>query len=164
MLNIKSRTKKKKGNASILTFVQMVIIVFVFAFTLDLIVVANQYMFNSRLTNEVARQIAIQSGIERSTPQYFPGGNDAYATTREILNKLEDAYGEEGIEEFHLSVNGVEITPTTSLSVDKGEKLIVEVAMGYKWTSTQVFMPNLEDARYLTSKKVVYGEYHDPTK
>ena len=62
----------KKGSLAIMEVVNIIIIVLIFATLVNLIIISTQYLHLSKIGNEVARTIAVQSGLRTSTPANYP--------------------------------------------------------------------------------------------
>lgn len=160
MRNIKAKfLKTNKGNAAIITLIKAMFLLIAFAVTFDLVLISMQYVEVSRQTNVLARQIAIQSGLESSTPKGFPGSGDAYTTTPEMLSKLNESKASENWKRFNFYVDGVKVSDgTESIKKEKGESIKVTLEVYYDWYLTRIFIPKAKD-KMIRSTKTVFGEF-----
>lgn len=152
---------EKRGDTSIIFFIKMIFLILLFAVTLDLILISLQHVQVSRMTNNIARQIAIQSGVEASAPKGFPGSEEAYLSTGEVIDGLNKFTAKKHLFNYSLTVNGVNVGEVSHITVKKGEALTVTFTAYYDWYMTKIFVKNLVDKR-IVSTKIVFGEFdHD---
>lgn len=150
----------RKGSITIMEVVNILIIVLIIAMLTDLILISTQYLHLSKLGNEVARTIAIQSGLQTSTPANYPGGDNGYYTTKEIFNFLDKNMQKSNFENYYLKINGTLMSPSISKYVDYKDKINVEIAGEYKWSFLNKFIPGLsKKEHFIVAKKTVYAEY-----
>lgn len=163
---LRKRKKEKnseaqKGSAAIMEVVTILIIVLAFAMLTDLILISTQHLHLAKIGNEVARTIAIQSGVRTSTPANYPGGSASYYTSQELLDFLNQRMQESGFASFYLEVNGTRISSSTSRTFDYRDRIRVELGGEYEWVLLRAFLPNLADRQhYIVTQKTVYAEYH----
>lgn len=140
--------------------VNILIVVIIFAVLFDLILISTQYLHLSKIGNQVARTVAVQSGLKSSTPSNYPGGNQGYYTTSEIYNFLDENMKESNFEAYYLEINNTLMSRLSSKVLDYKDVITVELSAEFKWMLLGNFIPGLSaDEHYITVKKVVYAEY-----
>lgn len=155
---IKYKKNKNKGSMMIMHVIEILIVVMVLAFLLDLIVITSQFVYMSRIGNEIARTIAIQSGVETRTPKNYPGGDAAYFTTSEIENYLQDSFKSVHMGEYRLKINNRDLRNNASFRFNKAEPITVELTGSFKWNFIR-FIPGVGKAKELKVSKTVFSEY-----
>jgi hypothetical protein len=150
----------KKGSLAIMEVVNIIIIVLIFATLVNLIIISTQYLHLSKIGNEVARTIAVQSGLRTSTPANYPGGSKGYYTTSEMFDYLSKNLEASHFEDYYLIINGTKMTPTKSITFDYKDPIEIELAAEYKWIALDAFIPGLSNReQFIVVNKTVYAEY-----
>lgn len=164
---------KDERGATLLEYVigLLMFVVFV-AFSLDILFVATRYHLMGREVNDIARALSVQSGTTAEVPYGFPGGDDAYLTSSEILNRItktaravgfEDHEWELYLEETDANGNVVRsgvLTEKSNFPVDYLNKITVHFRGTYRWSNSAASgIPGIGRERTMSIKRVVMAEY-----
>lgn len=168
---VRQKLKNKKGSILIEYAIGLLMLVIFVGFTLDMILIGHKYYYIGEEMANVARVLSVQSGSETKTPVGFPGGNTAYQTSSEILerlNKVTDAAGfkngewELYIEEINdkgqVIRSGV-LTPDTNFEATHLNKIAVEFRGKYQWKAISAVVPGADKDRTLKIKRIAMAEY-----
>lgn len=169
---IKNRVRNERG-AMLLEYVigLLMFVVFV-AFCLDILFIATRYHLIGREVNDIARALSVQSGTTIETPYGFPGGDEAYLTSSEIIDRItktaravgfEDGNWELYVEEVDANGNvlrsGV-LTPESNFPVDYLNKIRVHFRGTYRWSNSAASgIPGINRDRKMSIERVVMAEY-----
>lgn len=145
--------KNKKGSSAIEVTIGLLVFILMFGFFYDLTIITWKFVVTTQVANSMSRVLAIQGGVMPYTPANFPGGDKAYITSEELVeNVREQLEGKANIENYTVTINGVELDEGTNLSIDYGQKIVVEVTSYYDWDIFSDFLPF---GSYLSGKKIV---------
>lgn len=170
MKNIKQKLKEKKGISTLEFAVSLLVFIMIFSFLFDFFFIAYRQHQVSRITSDLVREIAIQSGLESTTPSNYPGGPDNYVTVSEAYNALSKQMQDLGVTNFSAKVtmeNRGNGTNYISFDLSPGEsgyrtdyrgEISLEVHYTHKWGAWRSFIPFIQDAER-TITRVGYGEY-----
>lgn len=151
----------KRGSLVIMEIVTLLIIVLVFAAFADLVLISIKYLYVSKLANDVARTVAVQSGLRTTAPANYPGGARGYHNTGQVLNFLSNNLAGTGVTNFTLALDGTIMTSNRSRTYAYKDRIRVYLTAHYEWRMLQNFIPILRNrAHRITVEKTVYAEYH----
>lgn len=139
--------------------IHIFIAILIFAMLADLVVISWQYVGVTRASNELARTVGIQSGVERMTPSNYPGGSQAYYTSSELVAYFDDKADSLGLVNPSIKINGRTLSGGTSIMSDYREDIEVVTTSRYQWAFLGKFIPIMKDKRVIVVNKIVYGEY-----
>lgn len=172
---IKNKTikllKNKKGMSTLDFIINVFILLMLFAFLMDLFVIAYRQYQVTHLTNDVIRVISKQGGVARNTPYNFPGGNENYLTKSEFEQLMKNRLEGMKITNYKISLSKKNTgSPSgeytlhypnysqTDFNVDYQEYIKLEVKYEYKWSLISSFLPIPLKGEFV-STKIGYSEY-----
>ena len=156
------KLKDKRGSIAIMEVIHILIAVIIFAMLADLVVISWQYVGITRATNELARTVGIQSGVERSTPTNYPGGPTAYYTSSELVDYFEDKADDLGFKSTTIEINDRRLSGSVSIMSDYRQDIEVRTVSEYEWKFLGNFIPFLRDGRTIVVNKIVFGSINEP--
>lgn len=87
--NIKKKLANRKGMSTIEFAISLMVFIMLFSYVFDLCLITYKQYAVAEQATQMARQIAKQSGVEKTTPYNFPGKGDNYYTMPELYNIME---------------------------------------------------------------------------
>lgn len=164
--------QNKKGMFSIEYAITLMIFLMILTFTLDFAVISVKRNSMSQFSQTVVRQVRVQSGLERTMPDNFPGTESTYATTDQIrdafFNKLQglglDSDGAEMVIEG-INTSGSNQTWTISegslpnVLLDYQSPFTVKLTFKYRWGFFSSFMTSDPEKKF-TVKSTGITEYN----
>ena len=168
---LKERSKSKKG-ASVLEFAfGLLTFVLLFAFTVDVVMIATKQNTVSQTANQVVRQIAIQGGVKPNAPKNYPGGNQAYMDSREMTSMMRERMNDTGIGNSDWSMKIVAFNPSgqpvksqglsngTNIEVDYQDMFEFEITYKYNWIIMGQLLPPMKEKITSVQKRSSVSEY-----
>jgi len=149
----------------------LMFVVFV-AFCLDLLGIAARHQLIGQEIGYIARILSVQSGTTAETPHGFPGGERAYLTSSEILDRMEkvakaagfrDGEWELYVEETDANGNVVQsgvLTDKSNFQCDYLNKISVQFRGSYRWGNSAVSgIPGIHRKQQMNVERIVMAEY-----
>lgn len=145
---VKELIKDKKGSSVIEFAMGLLLFVTFVAFVVDLLLVGGKRFNVGQEATDISRTLAKQGGVMSVTPEGYPGGDTAYLTSTEMLQKIEKRMKRSGLGEYGDGVwfvtltefdnEGNEIrsgrlTPNTNFKVDYMNSMDVKISASYRW-------------------------------
>lgn len=169
---LKEMLQNKKGMFSIEYAITLMIFLMILTFTLDFAVISVKRNSMSQFSQTVVRQVRVQSGLERTMPDNFPGTESTYVTTDQIrdafFNKLQglglDSDGAEMVIEG-INTSGSKQTWTISegslpnVLLDYQSPFTVKLTFKYRWGFFSSFMTSDPEKKF-TVKSTGITEYN----
>lgn len=168
---IKKKMKEKKGSAFIEYTVGLLMLVVFVGFSLDLITIANKHFFISSEMSKVARTLSVQSGVQQYTPNGFPGGDESYKSSSELLEEIREEASTVGFKDDEWEVHYKEInhsgnvvkegvlTNETEFNVDYLNKISVTFIGKYDWNLIDSMVPVGEKDHKMTISRMSMAEF-----
>ncbi|HCL4480276.1 TPA: hypothetical protein N2D99_002364 [Clostridium botulinum] len=167
MKKILRKLKDKKGSAMIEYCIGLFILVIFICFLTDVIIIAQKQFIVSQQANTLSRQLGIQGGIRTSAPIGYPGGERAYADSREVFDKLNKnfsnaglknsewdiilvAYDKYGNESYRTNLND-----RTIFTVDYRGSMNINITYKYKWSIWGQIVPGLKEQTRTTNRHTI---------
>lgn len=169
--NMKKRLSNDKGSAVIEFAIGLMIFVILVSFTVDLLLVGSKRFNIGQEATDISRILAKQGGVLKETPEGYPGGDEAYLNTNEMLAKIEDRMLGSGLGTYNEGIwsvtlteydtNGNQIrtgtlTPETHFDVDYMHSMDVRINASYSWKLMNVIFGRDSE----TSKSNVGAKRH----
>ena len=164
MLNkIKKKLANQKGMSTIEFAISLMVFIMLFSYIFDLCLITYKQYAVAEQATQMARQIAKQSGVERTTPFNFPGGDENYYTMTELYDIMNRKMGNLNIPEsdWNVRVSVVDKSQpsqsqkrtillqknpgqnTPNLRTNYRDPISVEVTYDYSWGLWSQFIPGI---------------------
>jgi|HigsolmetaAR206D_1030411.scaffolds.fasta_scaffold00003_140 hypothetical protein len=169
---LKQRLKDESGSMLIEYVLGGLMFVVFVAFCLDLLGIATRHHLIGQEMNTIARTLSVQSGTTAETPHGFPGGDQAYFTSSEILDRMKkvahaagfrDGEWELYLEETDANGNVVRsgvLTDKSNFQCDYLDKISIQFRGTYQWgNSIASGIPGISEKRYMNVERIVMAEY-----
>ena len=171
---IRKKLKETKGISSLEFVIGFLIFVILFSFLFDFFFIAYRQHQVSRLTTDITREIAIQSGIKNKTPTNYPGGDKNYITTAEAYDTISKYMNAIGVKDYTVTVSLKDRNSSTSTAktfiltrdiggynTDYRGEVSVSINYKFKWGLWRSFVPTIQEGER-TVTRTAFGEYkHD---
>src|SRR5690625_2761867 len=119
-MNLKLKLKDSKGSMFIEYTIGLLLLVVFVAFCVDVILIGHKHYYIGEELGTIARTLSVQSGAEITTPTGFPGGEEAYRTSGEIIDRMEVIANAAGFDESEWSLYVLETNHNGDV-VQRGE-------------------------------------------
>lgn len=134
--------KSKKGFSSIEIAIGAMVFLIAVCGLVDLTSVLRKLNTMSVQSSYIARTVGRQGGIRPSTPTNYDAGD--YVTSSELYNNVKKSFNMSGVPDtmWTATVNGVTLTPTTSLPIiTYGTDIPIKITIKYNWGLISNFIP-----------------------
>lgn len=170
---IKQKIKERKGSSTIDFVISLLIFIILFSFVFDFFFIAYRQHQVSRLTTDVTRVVALQSGVLPKAPRNYPGGEMNYYAIDDldtgILRYMEDL----GITNYKVTISMQDRNSNSSpvksfvlsssssgYNTDYRGEITVTIEYNFKRGIWRNLFPIADGHRVVT--RTGYGEYkHD---
>lgn len=169
---LKEHLSETAGFTIIEYVIGMLVFVVFIAFCLDILFIATRYHIIGQEVGYVARMLSVQSGTTVETPHGFPGGERAYLSSGEIVDRIgrvaqrmgfEDGEWELYVEEKDPNGNVIRsglLTEESHFPVDYLNRITVRFTGTYRWkNSLASSIPGINRERYMNIERVVMAEF-----
>ena len=162
MIKILNKNKNNKGSLAIEIVMGCLIFLILLCFLTDIAILTWKFNVISQTNTYLARTIGIQSGVKSSTPDNYPGGSIAYATSSEIYENISKNLNSAGIPDnmFEVRIGGVKFTRNSNITFDYQKFISTEIIVNYKWDMISNFIPG-NITNKISSKRSVVSEYKE---
>lgn len=145
---LQHKVQEKKGSAVIEFAIGLMIFVILVSFTVDLLLVGSKRFNIGQEATDVARVLAKQGGVLKTTPDGYPGGDEAYLNASEMLAQVERRMQSSGLGSYDEGIWSVTLTeydtngnqirtgtlsPDTHFDVDYMHSMDVRINASYSW-------------------------------
>lgn len=172
--NIKQKLDNSKGSSTLDLVIGFLIFIILFSFLFDFFFIAYKQHQVSRLTTDITREIAIQSGLKLTTPANYPGGAKNYITTTEAYNTIADYMSKIGVTDYTVTISLKDRNSNSSTrktfvltnnhggyNTDYRGEISVTIEYNFKWGIWKSFVPGIKEGHRIVTR-TAYGEYkHD---
>lgn len=180
MLNkIKKKLANQKGMSTIEFAISLMVFIMLFSYIFDLCLITYKQYAVAEQATQMARQIAKQSGVERTTPFNFPGGAENYYTVSELYSIMERKMGNLNIpnSDWTVKVSTVDKSQpsqmqnknlilvknpganTPNLRTNYRDPISVEVTYNYTWGLWSQFIPGIAKGTTVVERSS-FSEYN----
>ena len=168
---LKRKSKSKKGSSVLEFAFGLLTFVLLAAFVVDIIVVTNKQYTVSQTANQIVRQMSVQGGVKPSAPIGYPGGNQAYMDSREMLAYVQSELNGANIknDEWTMRIEGFDpngypvarnnLSNGTNFEVDYRNLFEFEISYDYKWTIIGQIIPPMGSTRSTLQKRSAVSEF-----
>jgi len=168
---LQKRLKSKKGSILIEYVIGLLMFVVFLAFCVDAVIIGYKHYYIGDGIAAISRTLAVQSGAEVATPQGFPGGDTAYMTSKEILERFQQIAdvagfkeGDWGLYYEEIDTNGNvvksgQLTEKTNFKATYLNKISIEFRGTYQWRALSGAIPGIGRDRILTIKRTSMAEF-----
>ena len=171
---IKNKLSEVRGSQFIEFTIALFIFVVFIAFTTDLLIVGGKRFAVNQEVTEVVRVLGKQGGVVKDTPDGYPGGDDMYMTSNELLSKIERKMISTGLgtrdnglwdvtlSEYDRSGNLVRtgrLTPETVFDVDYMNSMDVQIRASYQWMGMKIILGNMAPTSYVGAERHTVSEF-----
>ena len=160
MLKLIKRIKNKNGSMAIEIIIGCMMFLLVMCFFLDVTTLTWKLSVISQANTYIARTVGIQGGIKTSAPTGFPGGNTAYESSSEVLDKVKQSFNNAKIadSEYKIYINGITFKNSTNIEADYESILTTKIVVNYKWDMLSNFLPG-NVSHSISSNRSVMSEF-----
>ncbi|WP_214873480.1 hypothetical protein [Exiguobacterium sp. s140] len=171
---IKNRLSEERGSQFIEFTIALLLFVVFIAFTTDLLIIGGKRFGVNQEVTEVVRVLGKQGGVVKDTPDGYPGGDDMYMTSNELLTKIERKMVSTGLgtrdeglwqvtlSEYDRSGNLVRtgrLTPETVFDVDYMNSMDVEIRASYQWMGMKLILGNMSPTSNVGAERHTVSEF-----
>lgn len=148
----------RNGSMAIEIVIGCFIFLMVFCLLMDLVMLGWRFSVVSQTNSYVARTVGLQGGVLSSAPQGFPGGNDAYLSTSELMSGIQRSFEKGGIasDEFTVLIDGHPLS--SGARIDYREDIEIQIEVDYQWKYLSTMIPGAVD-NTITSRRSVISEF-----
>lgn len=160
MLKLIGHMKNKKGSMAIEIIIGCMMFLLVMCFFLDITTLTWKLSVISQANTYIARTVGIQGGVKPSAPTGFPGGNTAYESSTEILDKVKQSFNNAKIAdtEYQIYINNTLLKGSTNIETDYESMLTTKIIVNYKWDMLSNFIPG-SLSHSIVSNRAVMSEF-----
>lgn len=171
---IKRKLSNSKGSAVIEFGIGLMLFVMLLAFTIELLFVGNKRFNIGQETTDIARVLAKQGGVLKQAPQGYPGGEESYLNSQELLSKIEgrmlsadlgtytEGVWKVTLTEYDKKGNILReglLTPSTYFDVDYMHSLDVRIEADYNWVLMKSFLGDTISKTTVGAKRHAVSEF-----
>lgn len=159
---------KKINNKKGIILIQVVLIslavIMALAFLTDILSISWKYNFVSQTSSDIARTLGEQSGIRTSPPDGFPGGREAYTSSRELYSQLKTDFASAGFEDddWTVYVGNRKLRSGSNIEYDYGDTISITIVAKYNWNLFNNYLGDTSK-REIKSTKNIYANFQERT-
>ena len=139
---LKKIFKSNKGLSCIETAICTLILLTCIVAFFDVTIIGNKFSAMSTNMTYATRTLSNQGGVRMYPNSDWPVGKD-YINSSYLYSNIKKGFNNAGIKdtEWNVKINGVTLSPTTMLSVDRNGEIEVEMTIKYKWDTLASISP-----------------------
>lgn len=152
---VRKARKGRKGSMAIEIVIGCFIFLMVFCLLMDVVMLGWRFAVISQTNSYVARTVGLQGGVLNSAPNGFPGGNDAYLSTSELLAGVQRSFDKAGIasDEFSITINGRPLSQ--GAQIDYRDEIEISMSVDYEWRFLSNVVPGAVENTIHSTRTVV---------
>lgn len=170
----KELMKDKRGSSVIEFAMGLLLFVTFIAFVVDLLIVGGKRFNVGQEATDISRTLAKQGGVMSVTPEGYPGGDTAYLTSTEMLQKIEKRMKRSGLGEYKdgkwfvtltefdndgKKVRTGKLEPDTDFDVDYMNSMDVKISASYRWRLMRIILADKAPDSPVTAERHSVSEF-----
>lgn len=153
-----AKLKNKKGMISIEYVMSFLTFIILISFVYDLAIIVTQRNRAVNVLQDIVRVVQVQSGVETSTPTYFPTVGNSYLRSDVFVSRAQSLFANLGIDPDTVVIEIVgtdlngnpitrEVTPNQSIQLKYKTPFTVRVSYNYSFSIWSNFAPGFNDCQ-----------------
>ena len=168
---MRKKLKERKGSIFIEYTIGLLMLVVFVAFCVDILLIGHKHYYIGEEMGNISRTLSVQSGAEMMTPTGYPGGDEAYQTSGEILSRMELIAEAAGFERSEWDLYVVEtnqdgdvvrsgkLSETSDFKADYLNRISVQFSGTFDWAILSSAVPSVGTDKLLEIERISMAEY-----